>query len=448
VTIAADLLELELEPRVDGQGRRIFAGVEHGEIDVPAHLLVRGDAIDLYESVSKRSFFRIYGKNGRLVLHAGNAIGLIPLNDRVSLEVNSRVPIRNLERLLCFMEDYDPHILTFDRTYQEAVDLPDSILDIMADALLRAVEALRDEGLYKSYRQITEQGTPSGRVLPFQSAVAQMRRGSPTAVSTRFDRSLHNDVNRHIKAALTTLLETYSNLRERRGVRLRVSRLSRALGLFGEVPSSEAIPHFNSALVRDPDQLPVTRPSLSQAVRVSSLILRSAGLRIRELSGTFAAPSILIEMETVFERYVRQFLRSLLTDVLGLQILDGNLDPPAGGAGAVFDKALSKHGNSRATPDTMFVFGGKTAVIIETKYKPCKGMPERDELNQAITYGCAFRCPRVILTYPAYDDKIAIELLGEVAGVEIYKATTSLGAVDLPAAELRFAELLRPMLEA
>lgn len=446
MTSEAQVLETRDEQPVDGQGRRIFSGVEHGEIELPAHLLFAGGDLEVYESIASRNLFRVYAKSGRLVVQAGKAIGLIPLNDRVALEVRSRVPIRNLERLLCLADSYEPHVLTFQRSYGESTDVPDSILDVMADALLDAVDSLREEGHFKTYNRVMAKGAPAGRILPLQSALAQIKSGAPVAVFARFERTVFNAVNRHIKAALFTLSDIYLGIRERVGTRKRIGRLARALQAFSDIPRREAVPQFGDLFVREPDRLPSFRPQLGQAVRLSSLLLQSTGLTIRGASGPVSAPSILISMEDVFERYVRQFSRAHSGHIPNLQVLDGNVPPPQGGAGVLFTKPHSAFGNPKSTPDTMFVRDGAVRAIIETKYKPCRGLPERDELNQAITYGLSFECPHVILTYPAYDGSVGIEPLGEVGSVKVYKATVSLGAPNLEEAEAEFSKHLLPLL--
>ena len=349
---------------LDTKGRSVFRGVEHGDIDIPSHLLIDGDRLDLYESISQRGLFHVRGSGSKITLQAGNAIGLIPINDRVAIEIDSRVPIRNLERLIGLVDNYVPKILEFDRVYEHSDQLPRSLIDTITDALLNAIEALRDEGLYKSYSPRTVVGAPSGRLFPFRSALAQRQRGRPIAVSSRFERSIDNAVNGNIKAALVLLLALYAETRDKAGGRKRTGRISRALGMFDGVSKSRPTSDADAIYVREPGRLPEIRPNLIQATTLSSLVLSNSGVQIRDPGAALTAPSVLIQMDDVFERYVRQFLRLRMATIGNFEVLDGNLLPPVGGSGLLFAESLSTHGNSKATPDTLVNLNGNTRAII------------------------------------------------------------------------------------
>lgn len=435
----------QMEPVYDGNGRRVFSGVEWQEIAVPADLLVKGDLIDVYEAVARSAAFTIRTRGSRLYLQAGNAIGYIPVNDRVALEINARVPLANLERLLAATETYAPISIDYARSYGQSDDSPKPLLDFFTDALLTAVEGLSTEGLHKTYDRVTHVGAPSGRVLLFQSALAQRRANRPAAVSSRFERSTNTEANRRIKAALFRLHSLYGGMRERKGLRKRLGSLSTALALFSNVPLKEG---FTSAKpLTDLDDLPDNRPWLRRAVTLSTMILRDAGLDVRGFRGAIVANSLLIQMDDVFEQYVRYVLREGLRRYPDIAVLDGNKARPVGAAGTLFDEVFTDYGDSSSTPDTVVEREGETLVVIETKYKLCPALPEREYINQVVTYGATHRCSQVVLAYPSHDARCRLERLGRIGNVVLHKALLPLGRADIAQTEAEFSQQFTTFLD-
>jgi 5-methylcytosine-specific restriction enzyme subunit McrC len=416
--------------------------MEHGTVDIPPELLIRGAHLDLYDEILSKNLFRVQSKGRRFTISAGNSIGIVPLNDRVAMEVNPRVPISNLEYLLSSARNYDPKLLRFNRNYSTSSERPTSILDTLADGLLAAVEGMQLEGIFKSYRPEIFTGTPSGRILPFESARAQMRRAAPVAVSSRFSRTTNNEVNRHIISALNIIADIYNDAKEREGIRRRRSRIAAAKRIFN-FRNADHKDGGALAYIRRPELIPPDRPFLAQALTLSSVIIDNSGLRLRG-GGAVSSASILIDMESVFEAYVRHFLSQ--ADLPGYAVLDGNQARPVGAASNVFHSVPEGMTNPLATPDTVLMADERAELIIENKYKICGNHPERGDLNQAIVYGSAYRCSKVVLTYPAYQGGASLTLLGNIAGISIYKGLVSLSDADMNSAEAAFIDFLRPLL--
>lgn len=416
--------------------------MEHGVVDIPPELLLRGANLDLYDEILSRNLFRLQSKGKKVIINAGNSIGIVPLNDRVAMEVNPRVPIANLEYILSTARNYDPKLLSFSRNYSTSSERPASILDALADGLLTAVEGLQVEGIFKSYRREIFTGVPSGRILPFETARAQMRRAAPLAVSSRFTRTSSNEVNRRILSALEIISDIYNGAKDRQGVRRRRSRIAAAKRMF-DFRSTDPRNGGALAYIRRPELLPSDRPFLAQALTLSSVIIDNSGLRLRG-GGLVSSASILIDMESVFEAYVRHFLEQ--ADLSGCSVMDGNQGKPVGAASNVFHSVPEGMHNPLATPDTVIMAGDRAELIIENKYKICGNHPERGDLNQAIVYGATYRCSKVVLTYPAYQSGASLTLLGTIAGISVYKGLVSLSQPDMKVAEAEFTDLLRPLL--
>src|SRR5580692_9882911 len=84
----------------DTQHRVVLNITEWDTATVAPHLLLRDGCLEVYPEVIGKEYFTIRQQPGALRLQAGGFIGLIPLNDRLSIEVKPRVPIDNLSHLM------------------------------------------------------------------------------------------------------------------------------------------------------------------------------------------------------------------------------------------------------------------------------------------------------------------------------------------------------------
>ena len=99
--------------------------------------------------------------------------------------------------------------------------------------------------------------------------------------------------------------------------------------------------------------------------------------------------------------------------------------------------------NSAVTPDIVLMVDAKPDLIIDVKYKPQKGLPDRGDLNQVVTYGVRYECGNVMLLYPnRKKGGVFCELLGSVGGINVYIGRIDLDASDIEAEERLFAEAL------
>jgi 5-methylcytosine-specific restriction enzyme subunit McrC len=422
---------------------QVIVGLEHDEIKVPPELIFSRGNIDLYDEVLSKGLFKITARGRGLILHAGPFVGLIPLNERVAIEIKTRVPVSNLERMLFIAGHYGQHSLPFISAYQSAKDVPVSILDVIADNLISAVEGLRNEGLYQNYVAVTKEGQEiSGRIFPLRSLVRRKQTGLPIASFSKFERTSDVPVNVCILTALALLLELYGSTRDRTGVRRRLANLSRAAALFDGLNPDFALRFLDDPQVQNSVYLPSNRPCLVAALRMSVLVVRNWGVHIRERGDT-QLPAITINMEDAFEAYVRNILRDATSSFAGWQVLNGEKWPPEGAKGHIFrNETTGDFGNSVASPDTVIKINHANALIVETKYKPSGKMPVRSELDQVIAYGLAYNCRNVVLAYPSMKGGGELTALGEVSNLKVWTATLALGASDFRNAEDTFVEMI------
>jgi McrBC 5-methylcytosine restriction system component len=254
----------------------VFSAEEHGEINIPLELVFKNNSLNIYEAVLGHNYFRIHLRSNRLVVQAGGFLGLFPLNDFVAVEVRARVPVSNLERILLYAPQYTPEYLPEHlQSFAVGSIATPSLLDVLAQRLLQAVEQIYSEGLHYEYRQRHRIGsTPRGRLLPFASARHQATSRQVLAVaSSSFERTYDTALNRCLRFALRTLLNTFRGMKDRKGARAIESRLAVADAHFQHVDLDHSMRFLDDSLIHDTSRLPATRASYGLALPVARVIL-------------------------------------------------------------------------------------------------------------------------------------------------------------------------------
>jgi 5-methylcytosine-specific restriction enzyme subunit McrC len=419
---------------------RIYRGREHSEIAVPLANLLREGKLNIFDEVRGRKYFQLYSKGADLVFQCGGFVGLIPINDQVSIEVAPRINISNLDRILSKAGAEHVLIQFISRSYaatEEAVYL----VDLLADSLSNAVEEISDWGKYKEYSKHVSAGHPrSGRILVKETV--RLRAKSPgnlKVVTARFERSANNVFNACIKLAIERLLNLFIN--DAKLVRTHaalISRLNVAWLSFREidVPGREIdIVRHTGARLNNNEELNL---AYQKALPLALAVLRGLGPSQRDLPPNLSLGSLIFDLADAFERYVRQ----CLFDWSIALIKDGNLGHPLGAKKNLFDK--SEHPIAKkilATPDIVIrsLDGERILAVLDAKYKAYRGMPDREDINQAISYAAIYGCEKCGLIFLSSESIGRTERYGTTGGIEVFGLSIALGAADLAAEEERFA---------
>jgi 5-methylcytosine-specific restriction enzyme subunit McrC len=398
-------------------------------------VIVRDGRVEVYPEAQSAGRVTVRFLKDRLELQAGGVIGVIPLNNDLTLEVSTRVPVARVEEIIRRAGGTKLVPLPYDRGFVPSAQDFIDVDDLIAAQFRVVLGQLPFEGLYKTYVQRTEWGpSPRGRILASPTFIQMRTSLRPQAAYEYFARTANNPPNQLILAAgnhLASLLEKKTSGPSRQAMALRAQ-----LELFDGVNPVE-----HQAV----GQLPSNRPVLEQTVELAQLILTRGGVRFYG-GGRVRLPSFLINMETVFEDYARTVLQRS-SQLSAYEVLHGEEKPPKGGAGHVFEIAGAL-GNTAATPDIVIKREGLVRAIVEVKYKPCESKPLRDNLNQTIVYGVAYNSPIVVLLYPCVgEQQTTVEFLGRVRGISCFKATLQLMNPNLDAEEERLAELLAKLFD-
>ncbi len=427
--------------RVD---RRPLRGIEHTNVDLPPELIRADGSLDVYADVLK--LFQPAYDNNRPTIRCTGWVGYIPLNDAFALEVETRVPVGNLERIIGLAAGYNPKILSkYVREFGQAEDAPASLFDMLANQVLDAFDRLWDFGLLKTYVREERIGTsPIGRFAPFPSSWRTAKAGRPTAVSSAFMRTADFGPNRVLRFAFEKLLSRYAGTGKQNDALAKRLRLAhRRLDGVSRPFHTEMTPAAIAQYVR---VLPPQHDHYADALMVAQLIIHDAGVSIRNTGGVAILPSILIDMAKTFEDYIRRVLARSLNNDPQISVKDGNIGGDLGAMVRLFRPPVEV-GNPKVTPDIVIEVAQRPNIIIDAKYKPAPGVPGRDDINQVVLYGARYSSRNLMVLHSERPTgRPNVELCGEVGPFRIYNGMIDLNAEDIEAEEAAFVSAIVALL--
>lgn len=404
------------------------------EVDL-SELIIDG-RLEIFPEVEQKGLVFVQFRRSKAVLSAGAFIGLVPLTPRISVNIEPKLPISNIARVMD-VACRSIHVLgRADRSYlHEHLD-SNSVLEFLLANLLDAMKVIEVNGIYKAYRGVTVRNSqPRGRIEMIPTMRSSIARGQPHLVSsTQFTQTPDLPANRVLKAALVHCLKALKTLSD--GSKVLIREANR---LYGDMPKT--ISNLRSsdleACQRSVEEhaLPSTREYYYPALQAAQLILSSSGISLRDLRGGIRLNSFIVNFEAVFEDYLRNILSSV--SPTQIRVLNGN----DGGSKSLFDDRIAPP----AQPDIILVRDADQAkVIAEVKYKE---KVDRSDINQALTYALSYRTKRVLLVHQA---KTALQSglrhHGSIDGIVLDTYAFNLGCENLESEEKRFAIALHGLL--
>jgi 5-methylcytosine-specific restriction enzyme subunit McrC len=415
--------------------------IEHETKLLPPDMILPNGDLDIYDDVLK--FFRPVFVNKQAAVQCGGWLGYIPLNDHYALDVGSRVPVGNLERLIGLASGCPPRILEkYTRHFTLTTEQPASLFDFLADRLIETFEHIWKKGLLKTYelRQRVSQ-SPAGKIDPFVSVLHTKKVGRPAAVSTAFFRTPNCGSNRVLRLALERLLQRYICQPVSDQQRHRIQRIRRALERLEGVTHALTSEIEPLAIARYGRHLPTLHDSYGDALLIAQLVIADLGLAIRRSDGTAVLPTILIDMATTFEDYARRLLAEHVESTGLVEIKNGNHGGDSGARTTLFEDARQGINNPAATPDIVVTANDSIRLIIDVKYKPAPMIPDRADVNQVICYGARYNCEKVMLLYASrMPEQPPVECVGKVGSYLLYSGQLNLGAEQIEDEEKAFAK--------
>lgn len=425
----------------------VYKVSEHDAVEVPLADLVGegGSGLALDPTIVGRNYFDIQLRGSSLLVQARGYVGLIPLNERVALEVVPRVLLGgNLAHVLR-VAGFATHTLEeAARVYDHELHTSPSLRDFFTSALIRGLGAIEVHGRMSDYYERTERTTaPRGRILMGARETQMAAAGGSVDVrSSWFERTADTPVNRCLKLAVWLLANEYAHAgalssEQRRLVR----RLNVLWTLFADATLDPRLEFLDDSIVAGVRPLPTTRAYYRTALEVALIVVSRSSIVLERHGVDVSLPSLIFDLSKVFERYMRAVLAERIGR-RGLAVEDGK----GQGRKPLFDSESSEEA-APATPDIIVRdhVRGCVPVVLEVKYKPADGAPSRDALNQVITYAASYRAPRAVVVQPwgKNSKHVGLMSLGTMESLEVFQYVMDLASPDLEAEEKAFARAIR-----
>ncbi|MCO7518854.1 MULTISPECIES: McrC family protein [unclassified Pseudomonas] len=390
---------------------------EFKDMDVPESLLLPSGELLAYPEILERNFFSIRYKKGKPIFQAGGWVGVIPVNDKLSLNIIPKVPISNLERLV-FLSNHKPEILkNFKRRYSPHDYSSKNLNEFLIDCLLKHIEEIINTGLYKKYARVEEQTLfPSGKINFNKTIRARAKLNGMHVVASHYERMIDNPPNRFLKKVCLGLSKNPEMVKDKH----RRVAIQYALNSFAEVSDHYELHNAQ----HDPSlNIECLKENYRDAVGLAMIFISGKGLSFG-LSGSTSANSLILNLAEAFEWYALEVLRSAYRYRNDIQVLDGNKGGADGGKKALLVPPPQVKNPIMATPDIVLKSvqtSGDSTIVIDVKYKSIEKLPDRDDLNQIISYAASYSASHGILIFPANDkNPSGINLIGELPGVRFY----------------------------
>lgn len=405
-------------------------------IKVDTGLLMRDGMLVLNPDVERLGLLFLNFRRSKIAISAGPYVGLIPLTDDIVVDVRPKMPISNVAHVVDRAKGQLIGLAETERLYLSEASLGSGVLDFLAGNLVKAVEDIAAQGLHKEYVRRTEcTSSPRGRIL----ASDTFRRLWPQGIRHRawvsqFEQTVDTLPNKIIKSALVYYLRCANRMELSRNMVRRVDAclhyLPAAVSEISGFDLAQIVAEIEHA---DPG---AGRVYYAKALRIATFILSGNGISLDRAGSDLALESFIVNFETIFEEYLR---RTLGVELAGeCLVRNGNTD----GRKPLFDDTKDHF----AQPDVFLLSADRSKrVIAEVKYKD---KPNRDDINQAVTYALSYRCARSVLVHQLKEGQHArVRHIGKVAGIEVIAYGFDLAAADLKVEEVQFAGWLASQLQ-
>ena len=410
---------------------KIITVKEHESVPIEVDMLVKSGALLIPKEISEMGVFKISSKGGGIItFSAGAFVGCFRLSPDITVVVKPRFPISNLLRILA-LGDEKYKVLT-EHTHYEHEGEWDTIIDIYADAFIKAFSSIEAGGVLKQYSEVySKSSSPKGAICMGRTISQSRSRGRNFEIVDRhFIHSIDNPQNRLIKSAAFRFINYYSNSKNKNQALLRKSsNISRHLSGADIIRSSLRLSSFLRSSIRD---LPRNRRYYKSILQCSAAILSGRGINIMGIGDDVSLPSLSIKLDEAFEAYIRNCLILLSEKHKEIRVLNGNISPPTGGSRHLFDRGLpSGIGyKNEANPDIIVKYNDLPMVIdVKYKNKSDNAAPEREDLNQFISYCSIYQYIYGIIICPSREgDGVGMTFIGNIGDVRIYVYRIFLGS--------------------
>jgi 5-methylcytosine-specific restriction enzyme subunit McrC len=340
--------------------RTIVECFERQAVGLPISALLNAKGeIDILPEVQGKGYFDIDFRGNRLTFVAGKYVGLIPVTSAVCIHVRPKVEIADLTRMLAVAEGELGVLPFFTRGYEGEGSPDQAVTILIVRTLLKQLQAIVTQGLYKTYTPFRGSGTFRSRIDFSRSISKEWAHGRVASSAwNAFQFGANNALNRLIKYTLWYcggLLQAYSGTKELR------KEIGYLYELFHLVPLD-----LNRGFLEEArDKLrqvrfPQIRHYYSEICSTCLFLIGNRSISLSVPSGEVDLLSFILNLEDLFEWYVRNVIRLALHKG-DVQILDGNRE----GRSFLFNDSRAME----VKPDVVVKIRHRTRLVIDAKYK-------------------------------------------------------------------------------
>ncbi|NHN75872.1 hypothetical protein HA520_00995 [Azotobacter chroococcum] len=420
---------------------------EFRDMDIPDSLLLPSGELLAYPEVIERNFFSIRYKKGKPVFQAGGWVGVIPINDKLCLNITPKVPISNLERLV-FLSNHKPDVLkNFKRRYSPHHYSSKNLNEFLTDCFIRHVEDIINTGLFKRFTKIEKRTLfPSGKINFIKTIRARGKTNDAHVVTSHYERTTDNEPNRFLKKICLEFSRNPDLMKDKHR-RLSIQYILNSLAEVSDhynLLDAETDPHLNRDNLKE---------SYQDAIGLALILTSGKGISFGPLGAT-SANSLILNLAEAFEWYVLEILRIAYQNNQAIKVLDGNKGGLDGGKKPLLtppENILNNQKPIMATPDIVLKASKDDeirSIVLDVKYKSIDKLPDRDDLNQIISYAASYGASHGILILPANaNNPSGLNLIGELPGMKFYSLFIDLNHVNIEEEESLLASRLESLLE-
>lgn len=408
-----------------------------GRVEFSLHDLMESGALTILEQVENQGLAFVQFRKSKAIVSAGAYVGLIPLTEKIWLNIQPRLPVSNIDRVLEIAVRPLSILPASSRTYIVDASRGNSVLAFLLQSLTASVRTIQMQGFYKTYvGEMRYSNHPRGRIDLLRSMRRARVEGKPHSVaSTQFEQTSNTPINRVIREALSVALQWLLPVAadDNEAVREGGIALRAIPGTVGAMRFSDIV-----AVEREISRsgVPHTRDYYYQAVSTALLILKGKGIELSQIGEDIKLDSFVVNFETMFEDYLRNVLSHHMPS--HLTVKNGNREAK---------KHLYDDNESREAQPDIVIKNTRTGrlLIVEIKYKP---KVDREDINQAVTYGFSFRANKVVLLYLATTpSNSGIRHIGAIQNLRLSGYRFNLGATTLESEEFALAMALTELAE-
>lgn len=367
---------------------KVVQATERGSVDIDISDIFDGSgSLRFLDSVQNRGLIEVRQGKKRVHLKIGGIVGYLPVTNNLILDIKPKFSISNLARLVAISEKSINRPADIDRFYKtdDSGFFPEAILRSFAHYLSEVLET----GLQKKYSRKTMSGTPRPKINFGKSQQKHWARGNQlSAIMEVFEFTGDIDANRLIKSALLKslgLIRGYDNfLREKQ---VFVS----ALNSFKNVPEFHS-PIFSTNATELINTVSTFRKGYVKVIPIAIELLKRSSVVFEHSHTGVILQSYLLELDIIFEQYIRNFLVQQIDVVEGKGLVkDGNKSKWS-------RKLLYDSNRFEVRPDLVFCTRQAAPCLIgDTKYKI---KPSEEDRYQIISHALAYNVNSALLIYP------------------------------------------------